>query len=84
MGFYKNVSLVFKLYSYLKESMLSYALKYRNTFNETLECNREYEYISLGILKKKENKKILFKKRNKVKSPYNIIRDAYQVPYAHY
>ncbi|PIB29652.1 hypothetical protein BFP77_05760 [Maribacter sp. 4U21] len=64
--------------------MLIYALKYRNTFNETLESNWEYNYLSLGILKKKESKKTLFKKSDKVKERYNIIRDAYPVPYMNY
>lgn len=65
MGLRRIISLTFQPYLFVKEFMQSYALRYRNTFNETLECNWEHNYICLGILKKKETKKITFKKKIK-------------------
>ncbi|GMN11555.1 hypothetical protein MTsPCn9_25670 [Croceitalea sp. MTPC9] len=81
MALRKIVLLIFKPFLFIKEFMQSYAIKYRNTFNETLECSWEYNYISLGILKKKETKKLPFKKRYRSRHPYQIIRESYQIPY---
>ena len=68
----------------LAEFILSYAQKYRNTFNEVLECNLEYRYGSLGILKNNETKQSLFEKRDDIKYSYNTERDTEHIQYARY
>lgn len=84
MRFYSAVHLITKPYRSIKQYMLTYALRYRNTFYETLESQREYNYLSLGILKKKENRKVVFKKNKKLRSPYHLLKDTYTLPNIEY
>jgi len=82
--FRKSISLISTPYLMLAEFILSYAQKYRNTFNEVLECNLEYRYGSLGILKNNETEKSLSEKRDNIKYSYNTKRDTEHIRYAQY
>lgn len=68
----------------LNYHVLLYAKKYRNTFEETLESEHEYHYLSLGIIRKKEVRKRRIKSLKYLKYREELRHNTFRILQSNY